>query len=169
MPAPKGNKNALGNKGGKGNPFKYKPEYANIAKKLYEMGATDYEVAEAFDVSTTTVKRWLIEHVEFALSSKASSETCTDRVEKSLFNRAVGYTFESEKVFNYQGEIVRAKTLEHVPPDMSAAQFWLKNRRKDNWRDDNRDKPPVLPEDALNAKLDALLTLFAIKAQSSTE
>lgn len=31
--------------------------------------------------------------------------------------------------------IVRAPIKEHVPPDVQAAQFWLKKRRPDRWRD----------------------------------
>jgi hypothetical protein len=30
---------------------------------------------------------------------------------------------------------VRAPTKERVPPDVHAAEFWLKNRRPDRWRD----------------------------------
>jgi hypothetical protein len=30
---------------------------------------------------------------------------------------------------------VYAKYQEHVPPDVTAQIFWLKNRRRDEWRD----------------------------------
>ena len=69
-------------------------------------------------------------------SIKTGKEPADDRVERSLFNRAVGYTYESEKIaINAQGEVTRAKTVEHVPPDTAAAFIWLKNRRKEIWRD----------------------------------
>ena len=58
-----------------------------------------------------------------------------DRVERSLYHRAVGYSFESEKIFHHQGEVVRVPIIEHVPPDVGAAMSWLKNRRPDKWRD----------------------------------
>ena len=66
---------------------------------------------------------------------KSGKEVADNRVERSLYNRAVGYTFDSEKVFQHQGEIVRAKTVEHVPPDTTAGIFWLKNRKPAEWRD----------------------------------
>ena len=47
----------------------------------------------------------------------------------------MGYTFEAEEVFQYQGKIIRAKVIKHVPPDTTSMIFWLKNRRKDRWRD----------------------------------
>lgn len=134
MPAPKGNKYAQGNKGG-GRKSTYKKEYAKAAAKLYELGATDFQVAEAFSVSSATIRNWQAKHKEFSAASKTGKELSDDRVERSLFHKACGYTFESEKIFNHQGEIVRATTVEHVPPDTTAAIFWLKNRRKEEWRD----------------------------------
>jgi hypothetical protein len=41
----------------------------------------------------------------------------------------------SEKVFQFQGQIIRAETKEHVPPDTTAGIFWLKNRRPEAWRE----------------------------------
>ena len=134
MPAPKGNKNAVGNKGG-GRPSSYKKEYAKAALKLYELGATDYEVAQSFGVSNATILNWQQQHVEFSEASRVGKAAADDRVERAFYHKAVGYTFESEKIFQFQGQVVRAKTLEHVPPDTQAAQFWLKNRRRDAWRD----------------------------------
>jgi hypothetical protein len=58
-----------------------------------------------------------------------------DRVERSLYQRAVGYTYSSEKIFHHQGAITRAECVEHVPPDPGAAKLWLTNRRAEEWRD----------------------------------
>ena len=38
-------------------------------------------------------------------------------------------------MFNYQGEIVRADVVEHVPPDAGAALKWLSCRKPDDWAD----------------------------------
>jgi hypothetical protein len=58
------------------------------------------------------------------------------RVERSLYSRAVGYSFNSEKVFcNKEGEVTRVPIVEHVPPDVTACIFWLKNRDPAHWRD----------------------------------
>ncbi len=134
MPAPKGNKNAIGNKGG-GRPSSYRPEFVKIAEEMCKLGATDFELAKAFSVCTATINEWRNRHVEFSSALKNGKEPSDERVERSLFQKACGYTFESEKIFNYQGEVVRATCIEHVPPDTTAAIFWLKNRRKEVWRD----------------------------------
>lgn len=118
-----------------GRPPKYKQEFVEQAERLCEAGATDMELARHFDVNVLTIYRWRNEHPDFCKAVKVGKDAADDRVERSLFNRAVGYTFESEKVFQFQGAIVRADTLEHVPPEPGAALNWLKNRRPDVWRD----------------------------------
>lgn len=118
-----------------GRPTGYKKEYAGQARKLCELGATDVDLADFFEVSDRTIYRWASKYDEFCQALKAGKGMADDRVERSLYHKAVGYSFDSEKVFQHQGQIVRAPTREHVPPDTTAAIFWLKNRRKDEWRD----------------------------------
>lgn len=116
-------------------PTAYKPEYAEQAKKLCLLGATDEDLADFFKVSIRTIANWKGQFDEFLQALKAGKDQADDRVERSLYQKAVGYTFDSEKVFQFQGHIVRAETREHVPPDTTAMIFWLKNRRPDAWRD----------------------------------
>ena len=120
---------------GKGRPTLYKPEFAAQAEKLCNLGATDYELADFFGVDTRTIYRWRNTHDDFCQAVRAGKERLDERVERSLYQRAVGYSYESEKVFQFQGQIVRAGTVEHVPPDPGAAFNWLKNRKPDEWRD----------------------------------
>src|SRR5690606_33065042 len=100
-----------------GRPKSYKPEFAKQASKLCELGSTDKELADFFEVDTSTIYRWRNEYDEFCEAVIVGKERSDERVERSLYNRAVGYTYESEKVFQFQGAIIRAPTLEHVPPD----------------------------------------------------
>lgn len=118
-----------------GRPADYKPEFANQAAKLCALGATDFELADFFGVDTRTIYRWKNTHAKFCQALICGKERADERVERALFNRAVGYSFESEKVFQFQGEVIRAPTTEHVPPDPGAAKLWLTNRRPDDWRD----------------------------------
>lgn len=118
-----------------GRPTAYKGDYVRQAEQLCALGATDFELAAFFGVTVQTVNRWKLAHPEFCSSIKTAKEAADERVERSLYNRATGYTFSSEKVFQFQGSIVRAPVDEHVPPDPTSAIFWLKNRRKDVWRD----------------------------------
>lgn len=120
---------------GRGRPTSYRPEFTEQARKLCELGMTDQELARFFEVHVATIYRWQATIPEFCEALKVGKAPADDRVERSLYHRACGYTFASEKVFQFQGQIVRAETVEHVPPDTTAAIFWLKNRRKEDWRD----------------------------------
>lgn len=119
----------------RGRPTEYQAEFAEQAAKLCALGATDFELADFFGVDTRTIYRWKNTRADFCQSVKVGKEKADERVERALFNRAVGYSFESEKVFQFQGEVVRAPTVEHVPPDPGAAFNWLKNRKPEEWRD----------------------------------
>jgi hypothetical protein len=118
-----------------GRPSDFKPEFVEQARRLCSLGATDHELAEFFGVDTRTIYRWKNIHRRFCQAVKVGKEKADERVERALFNRAVGYTYKSQKVFQYQGQIVRADIENHVPPDPGAAFNWLKNRRPDRWRD----------------------------------
>jgi hypothetical protein len=119
----------------RGRPTSYKPEFVDQARKLCELGATDVDLADFFGVDARTIYRWQISHPEFCEALKVGKDVCDNRVERSLYHRAVGYTFDAEEVFQFQGKIVRAAVVKHVPPDTTAAIFWIKNRRRDQWRD----------------------------------
>ena len=62
---------------------------------------------------------------------------CASRVERSLYERANGYNYEAVKIFMpaNRAKPVYAKYIEHVPPDVTAGIFWLKNRDPQHWRD----------------------------------
>lgn len=120
-----------------GRPSSYKPEYAKQATKLAQLGATDQEVADFFEVDVRTVHRWKHDHEDFCHSLKAGKEAADERVERSLYQRAVGYEQDEVKIFMPASspEPVYAPYRAKVAPDVTAAIFWLKNRRSKEWRD----------------------------------
>lgn len=120
-----------------GRPSKYTEAFAVQAAKLCELGATDKDLADFFGVTVRTIPRWAAEHVEFCQALKVGKASADDRVERSLYHRANGYTHEAVKIFMPAGAAapVYAKFQEHVPPDTTACIFWLKNRRPELWRE----------------------------------
>jgi transposase-like protein len=82
-----------------GRPSSYKPEYVNMAKQAAKLGATDADLARIFGVSDATIDNWKAQHPDFLGSLKAGKEEADARVERSLYSRAVGYSFNSEKIF----------------------------------------------------------------------
>jgi hypothetical protein len=54
-----------------------------------------------------------------------------------LYERANGYSYDAVKIFMPAGakKPVYAPYVEHMPPDVTACIFWMKNRMPERWRD----------------------------------
>lgn len=120
---------------GAGRPTAFRPEFIAQAAKLTALGATDREVAEFFGIAERTLYGWQQAHPKFLKALKLGKEAADARVEKSLYRRALGYSFDAVKIMQFRGEGVVVPYEQHVPPDTAACMFWLRNRRRDKWRD----------------------------------
>jgi hypothetical protein len=118
-------------------PSSYKEEFAGQVAKLAVLGATDQEVADFFDVDVRTIYRWKHDHDGFCQALKAGKDIADDRVERSLYQKAIGYEQDEVKIFMpaNAAQPVYAPFRAKIAPDTTAAIFWLKNRRKEDWRD----------------------------------
>lgn len=121
------------NKGGR--PSAYREEFAEQARKLCLLGATDKELAEFFEVSEATINNWKLVHYEFLESIKRGKQIADGEVADRLYQRAMGYEHPEDDIRAVEGRIVITPTIKHYPPDTTAAIFWLKNRQKAQWRD----------------------------------
>jgi hypothetical protein len=121
--------------GGRAN--KFKAEYIEQARKLCQLGHTDPELADFFGVHLQTINNWKRKYPEFLYALKAGKAIADQRVERSLYQRAVGCNYEATKIFVPAGHAkpVYAPYIEHVPPDVTAGIYWTKNRMPDRWRD----------------------------------
>jgi hypothetical protein len=118
-------------------PTSYRDEFATQATKLSALGATDQEIADFFEVDVRTIYRWKHDHDAFCHALKTGKQVADERVERSLYQRAIGYEQEEVKIFMPGGaeSPVYAPFRAKVAPDTTAAIFWLKNRRGADWRD----------------------------------
>lgn len=104
-------------------------------KTLVEKGFTDAEVADFFDVSLRTYLYWKEKKPEFKSLLLEWKEEADKQVERSLWERANGYSHREDKIFCSSGEIISEETVKHYPPDTTACIFWLKNRHPKKWKD----------------------------------
>ena len=133
MGAPKGNQYAVGNSG---RPSGYKAEYSRQAKELCTLGATVNELARFFQVGENAIYDWANKNKEFAKALQLGREACDERVERALYHKALGFEKEIEKeVFDKNGEKKIIIEKIYVPPSDTAIQFYLKNRKRSDWRD----------------------------------
>jgi AcrR family transcriptional regulator len=105
------------------------------------MGATDQEIAQELGVGVSTLYLWYRNYPELLEAVRAAGAAANERVARSLYSRANGYTQKVEKVFSNG---LRLEVIEQVQPDVTAQQWWLKNRDRANWRD-TREVDLVVP------------------------
>lgn len=132
---------------------KYNSEYHDDwAWSLAIKGATNEEIAEAFGISTRTFIRWEKEHESLrdaVLRGKCAADA---KVEKSLFQRAIGFTVEdTERTVDIDKDgnpkPVRVRTTKkNVPPDTMAIMYWLNNRKRNQWS--QRQETTITAEDS---------------------
>jgi len=117
-----------------GRPSKFTPELQKKMLALYEKGKTDKEVARTVGVSVRALHYWKAGNFAFLHSIKGAKKIADDLVEAALFRCAMGYTYNTEKIFLFKGKPVRVETFKHCPPNPTAMIFWLKNRCPERWR-----------------------------------
>ncbi len=111
------------------------------AWSLAVRGCTDEEIAKAMHVTRKTICAWKKDHETFAKALSEGKEIADSKVERSLYNSAMGYYVDEEERLievNKDGTTklgdLRTKK-KYVPPNVTAQIFWLKNRLKKYWRD----------------------------------
>lgn len=125
---------------GAGRPSGYDPKYVIEVAQWCCDGATDEEVASNLGITTRTLYRWKLQYPEFCQALKAGKENADERVERALYQRATGYYYiekQAMKIKNPDGSegVIVVEVEKYSPPDAGAQQFWLKNRRRNNWAD----------------------------------
>jgi hypothetical protein len=118
-----------------GRPSKYREEFADQARKLCLLGATDVELADFFDVHPDTISEWKNVHEQFSVSIKKGKQQADADVADRLYQRAMGFEHDDVHVSNYQGDVTLTPIRKIHAPDTTAAIFWLKNRQSKKWRD----------------------------------
>jgi hypothetical protein len=100
--------------------------------------------------------------------STSSGPTPDDHVERSLYSRATGYEFDAVKIFcNKDGVVTKVKYRQHLPPDTVACIYWLNNRRKEKWRNQQTTEQPLAfdPNESIEDIRDELLRDMAEAGQ----
>lgn len=86
---------------GKGRPTKYKPEYCQVAKMIFGMVGTEYDLAGALGVSRSTLFRWKADNPAFSSHWKQGMDAANERVVASFYQRAVGYLWRQTVIRLY--------------------------------------------------------------------
>jgi hypothetical protein len=115
-------------------------------------GLTNEQIAHNIGVSSQSFYTWLAKFPVIVETLKRGRKPVDIEVENALLKRALGYDYEETvtEVEDIEGGKKRKhirKVAKHVPPDVGAICFWLKNRRPDKWRDRVQQEVSVDVED----------------------
>ena len=124
-----------------GRPTLFDPEMCEQAHNYCLLGATNDELAEFFDVSPSTIDRWIAERTDFRDAVRSGRVAADARVARGLYARAIGYDRTFERTVVIGSEVKPVTSTVHYPPNVQACIFWLRNRRRRTWSDPGRDSP----------------------------
>jgi len=142
-----------------GPPTKYNPLYhPDMVYRLALKGFTDEQIAKNIGICRKTLSLWRGKYPKLDAMMAMGKVLPNELVERSLFQRAIGYSYYKETPYSYLGKTKIIKTIEHVPPDTKAAFIWLVNRAPERWRykldvDITQPITLILPNDPRAKKL----------------
>ena len=105
-------------------------------------GLIDEQIAKNMGVRRETLANWKNRFQGIRNALKKGKEVADREVENALFKRAVGYRYtevtEELRLNRETGKkelTVTKRLTKEVLPDVTAQIFWLKNRKRNEWRD----------------------------------
>lgn len=100
---------------------------------LSSLGLSRQEIASVLGTQARYIDEVISKSPDLQDAIKEARKQADVQVVNALFRRAVGYNY-AEVLYDNYGKIYR-KAFKHLPPDVTACIFWLKNRMKDEWAD----------------------------------
>ena len=153
-------KNKKSNESNAGRKSKYethvKPKL-HLITMWFKNGSTEEQIYKKLGVSHEAFARYKRAYVELVEALKIGKDDSDDLVESALYKRAVGYSYDEVRE-EYDGDVLIKKTVvrKQEAPDTTAQIFWLKNRRPDRWRNNDRLEISNNNTDVHNAVLASL-------------
>lgn len=107
-------------------------------------GLTDEDLAKNIGINVGTLYAWKNRFPKIDEAIKKGKGPVDFIVENALYKRATGYQYtEIIEEYASKGDALSGKVkpksvrriTKEMPPDVGAAVFWLKNRRRDKWKD----------------------------------
>lgn len=98
-------------------------------------GLNDEQIAHNIGITTKTLYEWKKRYSAISEALKKGKEVVDFEVENALLKKALGYSYKEEtQEEGLDGELTTTKVvIKHMPPDITAQIFWLKNRKNMYW------------------------------------
>lgn len=99
-------------------------------------GLTDEQIATNMGISVASLYNWKRDHLEIFEALREGKEVVDRQVENALLKSALGYMYDEVTEERRDDELVVTKVVhKEVQPNTTAQIFWLKNRKRAEWRD----------------------------------
>lgn len=118
-----------------GRPSSFTDKLVLAILEFAKTGATDAQIAVKFGIAESTLYAWKGKYPTFAEALRDAKDMADELVEMALFQRAVGYQHPDLHFSAYEGVVTATPYVKCLPPDTSAATFFLKNRQPEKYRD----------------------------------
>lgn len=110
-----------------------------LIKGWAQSGLSNDQIANNIGISRSTLYDWQKKHPDILDAIKKGKEVVDFEVENALLKSALGYEVEETRQYIADTPNGQQKRIEkikkHIPPNVTAQIFWLKNRRSDVWND----------------------------------
>ena len=87
-------------------------------------------MARILEISPSTFSLWKTQHSAFSKALEYGREACNGALEATAVQRALGYSYETEKAFQTG---VRMTVTETMPPDPNMLKFLLRKAHADKY------------------------------------
>ena len=112
------------------------PAILQEIREYAESGCTLKQIARRLLVCESTLYKWSVKFPEVAEVIAEGNKVADDRVEKSLYDLCFPRDVREVVVEQDNGGQVIKRTIrtKHIPANATAIQYWLQNRRRDDWK-----------------------------------
>lgn len=142
------------------------PDHLDQVRAIAMQGIDEEQMSELFDISPRQLGLWKSQYPAFQEALEAGYTDADAAVLGALYQVATGYTHDEEKIFQWDGEVIRADTIKHYKPDVQAIKLWLTNRQREHWADrketehsGNKDSPIGIRDET---KLEVMASILAL-------
>lgn len=99
-------------------------------------GLTDEQIATNMGITRSTLYEWKNKYSDISDALKEGKEVVDRQVENALLKSALGHMYDEVTEERRDDELVVTKVVhKEVQPNTTAQIFWLKNRKRAEWRD----------------------------------
>ena len=117
-------------------------------RRLADEGLSDEEIAIACGIELPTFRLWKRKRADFAEALGLGKQNADYDIVRALYKRATGYNVSVDKTYKLKRvefdpqtgkkireyeELATGVDTAHVPADLRAGIFWLKNRQPARW------------------------------------